>query len=562
MAAFLKIANPGVAPAAAFTLLGASSKRGSESGATIGKFGTGNKHGVAVMLRAGLKPVVFAGQLKMEFDTRQEPFDDGLRTTMTNRVTVKYGGKDIDGKSRTATEDLGFVLEHGSTDWDSVDLALREFVSNALDRAADEDDFSFIRKSLEGRDATFKEDAKVSGSTANRELADLVRQYRLTAKPWENVTIEVVEENQVRAKAGETRIFIPLTEAVLKFYNNLGKWFLHFSEPEMLNQTILPKSNRNIGDRRSAVIYRRGVRVREFESSDTPSLFDYNLENLKLDESRKVDDWYVQHEAAKAFANAGVDVVARIWQSFMDGGVFWEHSFNAYGLENGLEKVEQKAVWVAAFEKVAGEKAVMAVAGGGELAARKGYTVVTAPEQFVVAAEKRGIPIPSKVLSADEQLGRTIMDSTADAEAAVDFAWDLCVRHGVTNGRSRPVVKTFRKIMDGGSQTLGFYKGGVVHINQDIAGNGAHALGWHGLTQQLLVTALEEVAHHVTGALDNSRDFQDFFINLIVYMAKEKSRNKLTISFGYGHTILCDFNQRNICEAKETCFNRKISLAI
>ena len=32
---------------------------------------------------------------------------------------------------------------------------------------------------------------------------------------------------------------------------------------------------------------------------------------------------------------------------------------------------------------------------------------------------------------------------------------------------------------------------------------------------------LEDVAHHVTGATDNSRDFQDFFLNLIVYMAKE-----------------------------------------
>ena len=128
---------------------------------------------------------------------------------------------------------------------------------------------------------------------------------------------------------------------------------------------------------------------------------------------------------------------------------------------------------------------------------------------------------PAKVLTDDDRAGRQIFDSTPDAEAAVEFAWDLVVRYGVTNGRSKPVVKTFRKVMDAGSQTLGFYRDGVVYINQDIAGSGSLSLGWHGLTQQLQVTALEEVVHHVTGATDNSRDFQDFLLNLIVYQAKE-----------------------------------------
>ena len=41
---------------------------------------------------------------------------------------VKFGGKDANGVQRSATEDLGFVLEYGAADWLSVDLALREFV--------------------------------------------------------------------------------------------------------------------------------------------------------------------------------------------------------------------------------------------------------------------------------------------------------------------------------------------------------------------------------------------------------------------------------------------------
>ena len=523
MAAYLKIENPGVAPEEAFTLLGASTKRGSDNAATIGKFGTGNKHGVAVLLRNKLEPVVFAGNLKLEFGTRVQGVNDGIRGHEFNRVVVKFGGKDRNGVSRSATEDLGFVLEHGSSDWLSVDLALREFVSNSLDRAVEEGEFTFVLNYLNGKDEEFKREAQNRGSDASNEVKAALESYRKTATDYKSVVVEVVSDSQVRAKAGYTRIFVPLSAEVLAFYNDLGKWFLHFSEPELLGKTILPKSNRNLGNRRSAVIYRRGVRVREFESSDTPSLYDYNLENLKLDESRRVDDWYVQYEAAQAFAGADVDTIARLWQSFLDGQKYWEHSFGSYGLEAGLHKAEQKATWNAAFEKVVGDQAVIATEEGGAIAARKGFTVVTAPEAFVQAAEKHGVRTPAKVLSADQKAGREVFDSTPDAEAAVEFAWDLVTRYGVTNGKDKPTVKTFRKIMDGGSQTLGYYKDGVVYINQDIAAGGSLSIGWHSLTQQLLVTALEEVAHHVTGATDNSRDFQDFVLNLVVYMAKERA---------------------------------------
>lgn len=515
MAAYLMIQNPGVAPEEAFTLLGASTKRDSDNAATIGRFGTGNKHGIAVLLRHELNPVVFAGNLKLEFGTRSQPVNDGIKSTTFNRVVVKYGGRDRNGASRSATEDLGFVLEHGSADWLSVDLALREFVSNSLDRAVEEGEVAFIRNQLELRDDEFKVQAGRRGTDENQEVADALALYRTTSTDYKNVVIEVVNEGQVRAKSGTTRIFIPLNQDVLSFYNDLGKWFLHFSEPELLNAVILPKSNRNLGDRRSAVIYRRGVRVREFESSDTPSLYDYNLENLKLDESRRVDDWYVQYEAATALASADVNTVARLWQSFIDGGLYWEHSFQSFGLERGINQ-DQQAVWSEAFEQVAGDYAVIATDEGGEQAARKGYKVVTAPQAFVQAAEKHGLRTPSKVLSEDEKLGRTIYDSTPDALAAVEFAWNLVEKYGLTNGRSKPVVKTFRKVMDSGGQTLGFYKDNIVYINQDIAASGALSLGWHGLTQQLKATALEEVAHHVTGSPDG-RDLQDFLLNLVVY---------------------------------------------
>jgi hypothetical protein len=209
------------------------------------------------------------------------------------RVYVKYGGSDpITGASRSSTEDLGFVLEYGRQDWQEVALALREFISNAIDRSI-------------------------------RELAD-----------WSGVKIEVVEDNRVRAKAGFTRVFVPMNAEVFDFYSNIGKWFLHFSEPDMLGRAILPKRNRNLGDRKAAVIYRRGVRVREFESSDTESLFDYNLNDLTIDESRRCSDWQVKHYCGRALAKADKQTLAVLFDRLINSDKpAWEYSFDAFALQ-------------------------------------------------------------------------------------------------------------------------------------------------------------------------------------------------------------------------------------
>jgi hypothetical protein len=530
MAAFLKIQNPGVADPLAFTLLGASTSRSSDNSATIGKFGSGNKHGVAVCLREELPPVVFAGTLRMTFGTTDVKMDAGTHSKTFARVQVKYGGKDKAGVNRSSTEDLGYVLEYGASDWLGIDLALREFVSNAIDRAIVEGEIAFIAKfafEYNERNPGFHALLDQKDAEAVSICHKALETYRLTAQDFKNVRVEVVEENQVRAKDGYTTVFVPLNADVLAFYQSLGKWFLHFSEPELLNKTILPKKNRNLGNRVAAVIYRRGVRVREFESSDVPSLFDYNLPNIELDEARKADDWRIRTAAGKAVRDADQDTLRVLFQSFRSSQRYWEHDFDTYGLEVSsweTDKPEAAAArqtnWQKAFEQVFDANAVIATATGGEFAERKGYNVITAPEPFVKAAGKHGVRTPEKVLTQDDREGREIIDATPDALAALDFVWDVVQRSGMTNGKERPACKVFRKIMSGGSQTLGFYRDATVYINEDIAGYGSLTGGWQVLTQQLLVTALEEVAHHVTGATDNSRDFQDYVLNLAIKLAK------------------------------------------
>lgn len=495
MAAFLMIENPGTAPAEAFTLLGATTKR--DNSKYIGTFGSGNKHGVAVLLRSRLSPQIFAGNLKMEFTTRPVSLDDGIDKTDFARVVVKYGGKDDLGVSRSSTEDLGFVLEYGASDWLGVDLALREFVSNAIDHA------------IKHNEAT-EADVKCA---------------------WEGVSVEVVDEKRVRAKKGFTRIFVPLTPEVLEFHDKLGKWFLHFSEPHLIGQTILPKGGRNLEeDAHQAVIYRRGVRVREFRSGGgIASLFDYNLEGLKLDESRQVDDWQVKNAAGKAIRDADQPTLVELFDSFKSGEPVWEHTFDTYGLrtetwgETAEEAENRQLKWCGAMATACGDDAVIVSkddTSDENRITRKGFKTVQVPSEYAQVATQYGLRTASQVLSADERQDREIIDPTATAQAAVDFVWMIAEIFNQTGGKDKPPVQSFRGIMDAESVTQGFYRDGVVYLNVSVAKEGEEVPQEH-FSDELLATAIEEVAHYVTEATDNSRDFQEWFIQLSIKAARQ-----------------------------------------
>ncbi len=481
MPAFLKIENVGVCPPEGFTVLGVSLADTSDQQGVIGQFGSGNKHGVAVCLRNNLAPVVFCGTLKLEFFTKPQTVADSKASKDFARVCVRYGGTDpTTGASRSSSEDLGFVLDYGKQDWSDVALALREFVSNAIDRSI-------------------------------REHGD-----------WRSVKIEIVDESRVRAKRDHTRVFVPLTPEVLAFYNDLGKWFLHFSEPEALTKAILPKANRNLGDRKAAVIYRRGVRVREFESSDTESLFDYNLNDLTIDEARKASDWDVRHNCGRALAGADREVLAMLFDHLLNSEQpAWEWSFDVYSLQqwDGAEQEERKRLnWQEAFAQVAGETAVLTGEGTADQLERKGYRPVKAPEGLVNAAARYGVRTPAKVLSQDELSGRHVTEPSDSAQAAVEFVWGVVHRHGLDNGKEKPPVRCFTSILDAEVMLNGYYRDGVVYINTDLAPWGVTEVPH--LSNHLLQVALEEVAHYVTEATDNSRDFQQYLLDLSVRLTR------------------------------------------
>ena len=492
MRKWLKIENPGTSPVEGFTLLGLTSKEASSNPYLIGTFGSGCKFSVAQLLRANLSPVIFCSNHKLEFGTKEGVMKALEGDTSYARMFVKHGGKDQDGRSVTYIEELSQTERYGILDWSDLGMALREFVSNAID-------------------------ATITFNALN---------HVETLYPWNGVKIELVDENQVRAKSGYTRVFIPAdNEQVISFIANIGKWFLHFSEPELIYRVntqpnpILLKRNRNFSSIPTAVIYRRGVRVREIGSYYPLSLFDYNLNNLRLDESRNIDDYVCQAYAAKAVSSADVYTLTHLLSSFAGNTVYWEHCFSSYDMRPQYGESEEvtkgrERQWQTALEKL-GANAVLITKGNlTDTIIRKGYKPIQVPENFVKIGEILKLRTSTKVLSEDDQIGRQIISANQAAVDAVNWCWDLIRLAGMDNGKKQPVVHCFRSLMDGEGVTNGFCRDDNVYLNENICS---------GSSVALRQVALEELVHFCTNSLDGSRDLQQFAFELAVRHAMVKA---------------------------------------
>jgi hypothetical protein len=471
---YLMIENPGVAPIEGYTLFGGTTKREATDRRIIGTFGSGNKHGIAVALRQNVPPVIFCGTQKMSFFTQPKTIKGVGSSVEVQQICVKYGGKcNITGKTTTSEKELDQALEYGAKDWQELSLALREFVSNAID-------------------ACYEQELSHS-----------------------DVVVEIVDENQVRAKSGYTRVFIPATMEVQEFKKDLGKWFLHFSEPELLTESVFLKKSRNRKESSNAVIYRRGVLIREFGNEEHSSLFDYNIEDLQLNESRQSSDWDCRYHASKALINANREIATVFLKSLIDRSEKWESSFDGSYLvcswEN-KEVVERRSkTWQDAIESLLGDKGCFTSTTLMQTVSGKGYTPVIVNEGYHKFFNNLKLRTDNQVLTDHDLNQRSILPATKAVVYCLDDIWNKIDLVDLTHGEKKPNVHCFRQQTQAAATTLGFWKGDDIFINVDIA---------ESFNDQLRDTIVEELCHHITKATDGSRDFANWLIRFAVEMSK------------------------------------------
>lgn len=433
----LLIQNEGVAPVEAYTLLGYSTARGTDA---IGQFGTGAKHGICVLLRAGIDIKVYCGKTRLVFST----IDDEVDGRAVKRVAVQVGNR----KPRA----LDWVLDFGAIDWTEVRMALREFVSNAIDQAEDG-----------------------------------------------HIKIAMVEN--VRAKEGFTQVVIEETDEVRHFYANLGQNFLHFGGDP--SSSVIPKDEIS-----PCRVYRCGVFIRELNNS----LCDYNFKahEIEIDECRNLSEYIAKAAIARLYRNTkSRKDLARVFRALINGTTdILENNLDSFYLVPYATDEDEQEVWKEAWYRAAGD-AIPCPDGQeeqGNFAIKKGFRVVKQPSEIWGKALKAfGITQLEQVLDGSEQQGRKVTEPTGAAQRAVDKVWEWLDAVGMTQDKPQPEVKGFDSIMNGETDTFGYVLPGVsvVHLRNDIEG------------LMLIETALEEVVHYITGSTDGSRDIQDFVFRFI-----------------------------------------------
>lgn len=461
---YLIIQNRGEAPVEAFCLLGASMSRENEG--LIGQFGSGAKLAITTLLRKGLEITVYTGNTRMEFKTKDIEIKDGLETKTEKQVFVQFGG------TSKRKQDLGWVVGFGELDWQDTDMAIREFVANAIDQ-------------------TVKRGDNIREAYTDRDLA-----------------VEFVPDTAKRAQKGYTRVFIEADSVCERYVEQLHQRFLHFAEEQ--HKRIIPKEVPS-----PARIYLEGVYVCTLDKEEN-SLCDYNLRHsqVRIDESRNLNTYVVRAAIASLYQDAECKDVERVLEAVKNKMKTLETELDPIHLSSSYYmRPKSKETWQKAWNKTVGEQVVACSTDQGvlgEMTMKKGHSICVVPPKWMETLTNYGIKTVKDVLDKNEKEGRKTLPPTFEAIDAVKEVWGWITATGLQGDRECPKVQGFDELTHSGSETLGFYEIGddTIYIRNDVAG------------PMLYETVLEELAHYCTQAADYSRDFQNFLTRIFVRWMK------------------------------------------
>ena len=106
-----------------------------------------------------------------------------------------------------------------------------------------------------------------------------------------------------------------------RYIDELPNRFLHFSsDPAQVTKSFLPKADRNLNGKHTAVIYRAGVFVREIEETEDESIYDYNFKagELQIDECRNASDYAVKAAVARLYRKASTAELVPVFSALVE----------------------------------------------------------------------------------------------------------------------------------------------------------------------------------------------------------------------------------------------------
>jgi len=429
------VANKGEIDLAGIRLLGLSRKDDSK----IGQFGTGLKEAITMLLRDGTNIWVFAGMNRVDFQIRQKDGHDEVCFHLTEPVNDWAAG---------VWHGMGIHPNFGKRDWHCAFQALREIICNAYDE--------------EGMYHTMTDDA-------------------------------------IYGEAGHTKIVIESTRDLAEEYVKLEDKLLFLNNVVPFDENKYGKIL-NKDPRRGKLlwVFHRQVFVQCAED-ELPSLFDYDLSLLELNESRSADWYSCKCQIGYAIGASSLNTITEFLRKVSDSsiGAYYEGYIDDVYLRAGANYKFDN--WRTAWVNLHGEAAVACSNDDPYFAdklQRMGYKVVCVPRKFLRFFEDIDIPTYVKVLTEDD---RNRIEVKNHSLACVDLVWSRLTAVGIT---TKPCPNNYSFTQDttaGGEAIFGFVRDNEIYINESIIGSPKER-----------IVVLEECVHALTKASDMTRDLQSW----------------------------------------------------
>ncbi len=437
------IQNKGELPISGLRLLGLSNKTEEQ----IGQFGTGLKESLALLARLESLPIIYSGTCRMEFSVQELDGHQEICFRLSEQ-RERFSPDEWHG--------LGMHPNFGKADWDDAWMVLREIMCNALDESGQEDLFHDI----------------VSGEPEGVE--------------------------------GATRVYIPNTQPLMKAYTTVHDRILLLGNFDTLVDH--PSEGRIIAKReqKAAQIFHRGVWVQE--NKEHESIYDYDLTQLKLSESRHADWNSVEFRIGDLFQYFTVEMATEVLKTVLkDKKEVYE--LEVFSRATYFMSVTIGENWMLAFENLFGENAVMTDNEKffyDRLDQRGSRPIVVEHSSLREFLKKCGVKDALDVLTDDQKQYLKLENPSPAQQEVFDSVWDKFVAAGIHHGKEKPGLMVFKQRPGESTVVFGRYRNGVCHINMDCSGS----------TQER-VACIEEIAHHVSEARDHSQEFQTYLVEIV-----------------------------------------------
>jgi len=345
-------------------------------------------------------------------------------------------------------------LAFGQHDWgDDIRLALREFISNALD--------------------------SVDGD------ADQIR-------------LEIVDSP--RAKAGTTRVYVRWSEGI-QGRETLEKvkttMFLHFRPGYDVDYE---GPIRKVEPGTTARFYRRGVLIRSSQKA-AESLWDYNFVGLQLDEARNSDEYTMRYRVGDLLKK-DPRKFARTAKAVSQDDKLWEADLDAYSLTDYGREVAKGCM--DALLQEFGDVVFVQNEVEAQILRNEGLLPVGLPDGWANAVKSMNGPTFLNSLKEDQREQRKILDPKQETLRVVE-KWSRKIGAAGLAKEEHPPVFEFREPPDKLEKLWGFCRFGEgIYINTEAAGD------------LLELTVIEELAHWHSGKADYDRGFQNWIIRLLL----------------------------------------------